>query len=98
MDGRHRRSVPRRLDPADIDGGGELYTIHPDGSGIEQLTRSEDGTVTLSAAYSPDGDWIVFSKSVHGNEPDLDVMKADGSDVRRITKSPLWDSRPTWGP
>ena len=41
----------------------------------------------LSAAYSPDGKWIVFSKSAGVNEPDLYVMKADGSDERRITKS-----------
>jgi len=52
----------------------------------------------LSAAYLPGGKWIVFSKSAGENEPDLYVMKADGSDERRVTKSPLWDSRPAWGP
>jgi Tol biopolymer transport system component len=40
-----------------------------------------------SAAYSPDGKWIVFAKGVDGNEPDVYVMKADGSAERRITKS-----------
>jgi TolB protein len=51
----------------------------------------------VSASYSPDGNWIVFSKSVGGDEPDLYIMHADGSGVRRVTRSPLWDSRPTWG-
>jgi TolB protein len=88
----------RTVPPGEDAPGGELYTIHPDGSGMKQLTRSEDGTLMLSAAYSPDGNWIVFSKGVDGNEPDLYIMKADGSAERRITKSPLWDSRPTWGP
>lgn len=88
----------RTVPPGEDAPGGELYTIRPDGSGMKQLTRSADGTLMLSAAYSPDGKWIVFSKSVGGNEPDLHVMKADGSAERRITKSPLWDSRPTWGP
>jgi TolB protein len=88
----------RTVPPGENAPGGELFTIHPDGSGMKQLTRSPDGTVMLSAAYSPDGKWIVFSKSVGGNEPDLYVMKADGSAERRVTKSPLWDSRPTWGP
>ncbi|MGZ8688582.1 MAG: TolB family protein [Gaiellaceae bacterium] len=88
----------RTVPPGEDAPGGELYTISPDGSGMKQLTRSEDGTLMLSAAYSPDGNWIVFSKSVDGNEPDLYIMNADGSDVRRVTKSPLWDSRPTWGP
>jgi TolB protein len=88
----------RTVPPGEDAPGGELYTIHPDGSGMKQLTRSADGTLMLSAAYSPDGKWIVFSKGVGGNEPDLYVMKADGTDERRIAKSPLWDSRPTWGP
>jgi TolB protein len=88
----------RTVPPVENTPGGELYTIHPDGSGMKQLTRSEDGTVMLSATFSPDGKWIVFSKGVGGNEPDLYIMKADGSDVRRVTKSPLWDSRPTWSP
>jgi TolB protein len=88
----------RTVPPGENAPGGELYTINPDGSGMKQLTRSPDGTVMLSAAFSPNGKWIVFSKSVGAKEPDLYVMKADGSPERRITKSPLWDSRPTWGP
>ncbi len=88
----------RTVPPGEDEPGGELYTIHPDGSGMKQLTRSADGTLMLTAAYSPDGKWIVFSKGVDGNEPDLYFMKADGSAERRITKSPPWDSRPTWGP
>jgi len=88
----------RTAPPGENAPGGELYTIHPDGSGMKQLTRSPDGTVMASAAYSPDGRWIVFAKGSGGHEPDLYVMKADGSAARRITKNPLWESRPTWGP
>jgi TolB protein len=88
----------RTVPPGEDAPGGELYTIHPDGSGMKQLTRSADATLMLSAAYSPDGKWIVFAKGVGGKQPDLYFMKADGSDERRITKSPLWNSRPTWGP
>ena len=88
----------RTAPPGENTPGGELYTIHPDGSGTKQLTRSPDSTYMASAAYSPDGKWIVFAKGVDGNEPDLYVMKADGSAERRITKNPLWESRPTWGP
>jgi Tol biopolymer transport system component len=48
--------------------------------------------------WSPDGKTILCSKNAARNEPDLYVMKTDGSAERRITKAPLWDSRPTWGP
>jgi TolB protein len=88
----------RTVPPGENAPGGELYTINPDGSGMKQLTRSPDGTLMLSADYSPDGKWIVLSKSVGRKEPDLYVMKADGTAERRITNSPLWDSRPTWSP
>jgi Tol biopolymer transport system component len=88
----------RTAPPGENTPGGELYTIHPDGSGMKQLTRSPDSTYMASAAYSPDGKWIVFVKGVDGNEPDVYVMTADGSAERRITKNPLWESRPTWGP
>ena len=63
-----------------------------------QRVLDADSTYMASAAYSPDGKWIVFAKGVDGNEPDVYVMKADGSAERRITKNPLWESRPTWGP
>jgi site-specific recombinase XerD len=29
--------------------------------------------------------------------PDVWTMKTDGSDVRRVTFNPLWDSGPDWG-
>lgn len=88
----------RTVPPGENAPGGELHTIRPDGSGMKQLTRSEDGTLMLSAAYSPDGKWIVFAKGVGSKNPDLYVMRSDGSGVRRVTKSPMWDSRPAWGP
>ena len=29
---------------------------------------------------------------------DVYVMRANGTGVRAVTKSPLWDSAPDWGP
>lgn len=36
---------------------------------MKQLTRSPDSTLMASAAYSPDGKWIVFAKGVGGTSP-----------------------------
>jgi TolB protein len=76
----------------------QLYTIHPDGSGLTQLTHVGGGIKLLSASFSPDGTRIVFAMAPKGRLPDLYTMARDGSDVRQVTRTPQWDSRPDWGP
>jgi len=79
-----------------------LYTISPDGSGLTQLTHARGGRVQyLSASFSPDGKWIAFGRTpgvgAAGNA-DVYVMRADGTQVRDVTRSAIWDSGVDWGP
>ena len=46
----------------------------------------------------PDGKAIVFSKGPEGGNIDLWTMRIDGSHITRLTRSPLWQSAPAWGP
>lgn len=48
-------------------------------------------------AYSPDGSDIVFGSS-RGGSFEIYLMKADGSDVRRLTRSSAMNIRPSWSP
>jgi Tol biopolymer transport system component len=52
----------------------------------------------LSTSYSPDGDWIVHATNGIDGNADLFVMRADGTDNQRVTRTELWDSAPDWGP
>jgi Tol biopolymer transport system component len=71
--------------------------MHPDGSGRKQITHFAPGTHVASASFSPNGSSIVFSKGPEGGNIDVFTMRLDGSHMRRITRSTLWDSAPDWG-
>jgi Tol biopolymer transport system component len=76
---------------------GQLYVIRPDGKNMRQLTHLKEGTWIGSASFSPDGKWITFAKAGRGGAADVFVMRADGSGIRPVTRTTLWDSAPDWG-
>ncbi len=76
----------------------QIYVVRPGASGLRPLTHFEPGTTVLSYSFSPDGEWITFAKSGQGGQPDIFVMRANGTDIRAVTRTTLWDSAPDWGP
>jgi TolB protein len=48
-------------------------------------------------AWSPDGQWLVFTSNRDGN-PELYIMRRDGTETRRLTNHPAVDTSPTWSP
>jgi TolB protein len=76
---------------------GQLYVIRPDGKGMRRLTHFKDGTWIGSASFSPDGKWITFAKAGRGGAADVFVMRTDGSGIKPVTRTALWDSAPDWG-
>ena len=63
-----------------------VYVAQSDGSGVKAIT--EPGAFTESAAWSPNGDWIVFNKKsgpVGVKGSDLYLIHPDGSGLKAIT-------------
>ena len=104
--GDHRRVTVAR------DGSKLVYNRELDGSVlIEQLPLAEVASGVVPAgppervsrfeaaypAWSPDGEHIVFQSDALG-QWELFVMKADGSDVRQLTRNPRDDMQPAWSP
>jgi len=88
----------------------QLYTIHPDGSRLTQITHYQPTTGLLvktnGPRWSPDGQKIVFahldSRTTIGpdqlHHADLFVMQPDGSRIQQINATPEKDNTPAWGP
>ena len=78
---------------------GEIYVAEADGSDAQRLTETaaDDG----APAWSPDGDWIVFTSdrsNPRAHEYELWMFEADGGDPRRLTDNEVWDVDPSWRP
>jgi lysophospholipase L1-like esterase len=83
--------------------GGDIWTMNPDGSAQQNITRTPD-IHERDPAWSPDGTRIAFSTPSGGEgEPavvpsDIYVMNADGSGRRPLTASDASVGEPTWSP
>jgi len=72
-------------------GGGEVHSMNPDGTGQVSLSAGSFPT------WSPDGARIAFLCRLDGNR-DICAMNADGSSQVRLTHHPDLDMLPSWSP
>ena len=85
----------RRRYQWDFDPHMDLYTVNPDGTGLQRLTDTPG--YDAEGSYSSDGKHIVFTSSRDG-DPDLYIMNADGSGVRQLTNVNGYDGGPFFSP
>jgi Tol biopolymer transport system component len=91
-----------------IDGDFEVMTIHPDGTGLTQLTHTHGNEAHL--AWSPDGEQLLFTSSrmgfkdeaIYTSAPqpygEIFVMRFDGTEVQQLTDNQWEDGGPAWQP
>jgi Tol biopolymer transport system component len=87
-------------DTAEIFNAGEIYLADPDGNNPRRLTNND--SLDVFAAISPDGRWIVFDRNAVRTvgqtsgfvAPDLFLMNADGKAQQFLTTG----SSATWSP
>lgn len=91
-----------------IGGFFQILTIHPDGTGLKQLTHTIGNEAHM--AWSPDGERMLFTSSRMGfkdevlyeNNPqpygEIFVMRYDGTDVEQLTDDQWEEGTPAWQP
>jgi Tol biopolymer transport system component len=86
---------------------GNIWTIHPDGSGLSQVTKFHCNPQTcadftpLEPEFSPDGRSIAFWEFDANGNPDhsaIYVMHADGTGLSQVTPLEQDADHPEWSP
>ncbi len=77
-----------------------LFLVHPNGNDLHQITTSPAHVHQWgSYSFSPDGTMITVAHNVaEGENSDVWVLNIDGSSLRNVTNSAIFDSAPDWGP
>lgn len=78
----------------------QIWVMNVDGSGETQLTSNTNHD-EQEPAWSPDGKWIAFSSdegtdSMKRHNPDIWIMKPDGTNKTQLTTNGSWDLSPCW--
>jgi Tol biopolymer transport system component len=76
---------------------GDLLLVAVDGGAITPITFEAGFTVASRAAWSPDGEWIVFTRTFLQQE-DIYIVRKDGTNLHQITDTPSQDEEfADWG-
>jgi len=73
-----------------------LYTMNPD-IGVVKNIGGQARDDWWQPAFSPDGQQVAFVSARDGN-PEIYLMNADGSGLKRLTDHPDGDIMPAWSP
>lgn len=74
----------------------DIFTAAIDGTELQQVTTLSGSE--FDAAWSPDGEWLVYRDSRRGlnQDDEIYISRADGSEPRNLSANPANDWGPDW--
>jgi len=69
-------------------GAPQVWLVHPDGSGLREVTVPTSGSSSLTPVWSPDGTKLLFQRIDRAGSVDLLTMNADGTGVLKVIDLP----------
>ncbi|HYL34502.1 MAG TPA: hypothetical protein VEV17_01170 [Bryobacteraceae bacterium] len=81
---------------AEHNGLADIYRVHPDGSGLEQLTR--DPAFDDQGALSPDDSTLAFVSTRGGGTANIWLLDIAANKYRNLTNNRSGNFRPSWSP
>jgi Tol biopolymer transport system component len=73
----------------------EVWVIHPDGSGLREITTASESTTNAFPVWSPDATKLLFERTNKRGEA-LWIADIDGNQLTKLTDIP-GDTGYTWG-
>jgi Tol biopolymer transport system component/tetratricopeptide (TPR) repeat protein len=80
------------------EGEKEICVMNADGTGLATVFSTPGPFPDFSPSWSPDGKHLIASGNLQGNAISLYTIRADGSDLKRLTSTRFVDSSPSWSP
>jgi Tol biopolymer transport system component len=81
---------------AEREGQADIYRIHPDGTGLQQLT--DDPAFDDQGTLSPDGKTLAFVSTRGSGTANLWLMDVGSKTFTNVTKHRSGNFRPSWSP
>jgi Tol biopolymer transport system component len=78
----------------------QLWAVHPDGTGLRELTYRTNGDSACGPVWSPDGTKLVFygfHPEIGGGQPDLWTINRNGTGMFPLTNTPANENAQNWG-
>jgi TolB protein len=75
----------------------DIYEMNADGTDVQRITSGAE--IDTYSSRSPDGTKLVTRRVIDGNNNEVFVLDADGSNPRNLTNDPTrYDGWPVWSP
>jgi Tol biopolymer transport system component len=78
----------------------DVFIVHPDGTGLREVTSSSDGLSSWGPVWSPDSSALLFVRNPEQEQflSQLWFVNVDGSDLTKLTNTPAYYFSYGWSP